>query len=79
MDSTCYNKCRDKSVLKPEQSWTTEEDRLANYNFKELNAIFATVNVNQFKLISACESAREAWTILENAHEGTSAIKISKL
>ena len=66
-------------TVKPEQNWSTEEDRLANYNFKALNAIFATVDVNQFKLISACESVMEAWTILENAHEGTFAVKISKL
>ena len=57
----------------------SEEDRLANYNFKALNVIFATIDVNQFKLISACESARKAWIMLENAHEGTSAVKISKL
>ena len=66
-------------TVKPEQNWSTKEDRLANYNFKALNVIFATVDVNQFKLISVCESAREARTILENAHEGTSAVKISKL
>ena len=29
-------------TLKLEQSWTTEEDRLANNNFKAFNAIFAT-------------------------------------
>ena len=52
---------------------------MANYNFKALNAIFATIDVNQFKLTSACEFAMEAWIILENAHEGTSAVKISKL
>ena len=66
-------------TVKPEQNWSTEKDRLAHYNFKAFNAIFATIDVNQFKLISACESAREAWIILENAHEGTSAVKISKL
>ena len=66
-------------IIKPEQSWATEEDRLVNYNFKAFNVIFATVDVNQFKLISTCESAREAWTILENTHEGTSVVKISKL
>ena len=66
-------------TIKPEQSWTIEENRLANYNFKALNAIFATVDVNKFKLISACESAREVWIILENAYERTSTVKISKL
>ena len=66
-------------TLKPKQSWTTEKARLANNNFKALNVIFATIDVNQFKLISACEFAREAWIILENTHEGTSSVKISKL
>ena len=51
---------------------------MAKYNFKALNAIFATVDVNQFKLISTCENVT-TWIILENAHEGTFAIKISKL
>ena len=35
--------------------------------------------MNQFKLISTCESAKEAWEILQVAHEGTAAVKISKL
>ena len=42
-------------------------------------SIFATIDVTQFKLISACESARDAWIILQNAHKGTSSIKILKL
>ena len=33
-------------TVKPEQNWSTEKDRLANYNFKALNAIFATIDVN---------------------------------
>ena len=40
---------------------------------------FSHVDANQFKLISACESARDAWIILQNAHEGTPSVKISKL
>ena len=47
-------------TLKPEQSWSIEEDRLANSNFKALNAIFTVVDVTQFKLITACESAKDA-------------------
>ena len=66
-------------TLKSEETWTKAENTLANNNFKALNAIFATVDATQFKLISACESARDAWIILQNAHEGTSSVKISKL
>ena len=58
-------------TVKPEQNWSTEEERLANYNFKTLNALFATIDINQFKLISACESAREAWIILEKDRKST--------
>lgn len=55
------------------------EDALANANSKALNAIFTAVVENQFKLISSCESAKEAWKILETAHEGTQAVRLSKL
>ena len=48
------------TIPKPEESWSTDEDRLANYNSKALNAIFNAVDANQFKLISTCETAMEA-------------------
>ena len=52
-------------TLKSEKTWTKAENILANNNFKTLNAIFSTVDVTQLKLISACESARDAWIILQ--------------
>ena len=70
---------KNEVVKKPEIEWTTEEDRLANSNSKALNAIFSAVDVHQFKLISTCEVAKEAWEILETAHEGTKAVRLSKL
>ena len=65
--------------MKPEEKWSTEEDRLANSNSRALNAIFNGVDANQFKLISTCESAKEAWEILQTVHEGTTAMRLSKL
>ena len=65
-------------TLKPEETWSTDEDRIVNYNSKALNAIFNAVHLNQFKLISTCESAKEAWNVLQIAHEGTTAVKVSK-
>ena len=44
----------------PKETWSKDEIFFANINFKELNAIFADVYVTQFKLISACESSRDA-------------------
>ncbi|XP_024019486.1 uncharacterized protein LOC112091030 [Morus notabilis] len=68
-----------KENLKPEESWSTDEDRLANYNSRALNAIFNGVDVNHFKMISTCESTKDAWEILEVAHEGTATVRQSKL
>ena len=66
-------------TLKPEERWTTEEESFANNNFQAFNVIFVTIDVTQFKLISACESVRDVWVVLQNAHERTLAVKISKL
>ena len=52
------------TTVKSEETWTNGENLLATANFKALNAIFALVDSTQFKLISACESAKDAWTIL---------------
>ena len=68
-----------KFVPKPEESWTSDEDRLANNNSKALNAIFNVVDANQFKLISTCETAKEGWTIQETTYESTTTVKMSKL
>ena len=43
-----------KTSQKLELEWTSEEDKLASYNSKALNAIFNAVDSNQFKLISTC-------------------------
>ncbi|KAI3463689.1 hypothetical protein Pfo_020352 [Paulownia fortunei] len=56
-----------------------EDEKIANYNSKALNAIFSAVDVNQFKLIATCESVKEAWEILQTAYEGTAAVRMSKL
>ena len=68
-----------KTIIKPEETWSMEEDLLANYNLKLLNAIFNAVDANQFKLISTCEIAKDSWKILETTYEGTSVVKMSKL
>ena len=36
-------------------------------------------NMVSTKLIYACESAKDVWNILQNTHEGTTLVKISKL
>ncbi|KAK2415413.1 gag-protease polyprotein [Trifolium repens] len=67
------------SILKGEGDWTSEEETEANSNSKALNVIFNGVDENIFKLINTCTEAKQAWEILQTAHEGTSKVKMSKL
>ena len=48
------------TTVKSDETWTKEENSFATTNFKALNAIFASVDSTQFKLIFACESAKDA-------------------
>ena len=68
-----------EKIEKAETEWTLEEDRAANYNSKALNALFNGVDPQEFRCISTCISAHDAWTILETTHEGTDSVKQSKL
>ncbi|KAK2362046.1 gag-protease polyprotein [Trifolium repens] len=67
------------SILKGERDWTPEEEAESNNNSKALNAIFNGVDENIFKLINTCTEAKQAWEILQTAHEGTSKVRMSKL
>ena len=53
-----------ETVLKLELEWSIREDKLTMSNSKALNAIFNVVDSNQFKLISTCESLKNAWDVL---------------
>ncbi|XP_012854414.1 PREDICTED: uncharacterized protein LOC105973919 [Erythranthe guttata] len=64
---------------KHEKDWSKTEQIAANMNSKALNAIFNGIDINQFKIISACECAKEAWEKLQTAYEGTTSVRLSKL
>src|SRR5580698_9947118 len=44
-----------------------------------MHAILCAMDDNQYKLIQTTRIAKEAWEILETAHEGTDVVKDSKL
>lgn len=68
-----------ETTKKSRSAWTTAELTLCNNNSKALNAIFNGVTAEEFRRIATCETAREAWLILETTHEGTQTVKSSKL
>ena len=49
-----------KVILKPEVSWSFEDDKLANYNFKALHTIFNGVDANHIILIVSHKFAKKA-------------------
>ena len=58
--------------------WDEAKIKAANFNSRELNALFSAITNEEFKKISSTETAKEAWTILQTTYEGTKAIKDSK-
>ena len=54
-----------------------EEDMESSNNWKALNVIFNGVSLMQFKGISATESAKEAWDILQIKFEGINVVRKS--
>ncbi|CAL2247396.1 unnamed protein product [Prunus armeniaca] len=67
------------TVLKTREEWTTAEVTHSTNNQKGLNALFTAVSSDQFEYISACDTSKEAWDILQVTHEGTDTVKGAKL
>ncbi|KAG2695044.1 hypothetical protein I3760_08G172500 [Carya illinoinensis] len=61
------------------ENYSRDEVNGCSWNSKNLNAMFMAVSQEEFKRISMCENCKEAWDILEVTHEGTKAVKNSKL
>ena len=59
--------------------WSNDDDRLANYNNKTLHTIFTGSDVDHIKLISSCETVKEAWEIFQKTFEGLGDVKRNKL
>jgi hypothetical protein len=90
-----YWKARMRFVLKSidcwsivETGWTKLEDTTLELvpqknarllNDKALHALCQAFSPSEFAKISKCESAQEAWQILETTYEGTKLVKFAKL
>ena len=57
----------------------TPRSRRQNFSSRALNVLFSAITNEEFKKISSTETTKEAWTILQTTHEGTKAVKDSKL
>ena len=50
--------------LKSEEQWTKDEELAATCNSRAFNAIHNGVSMSEFRRISTCTTAKEAWDIL---------------
>lgn len=66
-------------IPKLKTKWTATEKKLSRFNARALDTIFSSVDGKQFELIQGCESAKEAWDILQNAFEGTANVRRIRL
>ncbi|XP_010436719.1 PREDICTED: uncharacterized protein LOC104720526 [Camelina sativa] len=67
-----------KRIPKPEADWTDEEQKKSKYNSRALSVIHCKVGRKQFDLIQGCETAKEAWDILQIQYEGTTKVQSSR-
>jgi hypothetical protein len=64
---------------KPTVKWSSVEKQTCMANDRAMNALCLAISQTEFFRISNCDSAKDAWEILETTYEGTNLIKASKL
>ena len=67
-----------KSPL-PMIDWNELEKKTFTLNAKAMNALFCTLDKNEFNHVLVCKIAFDIWHTLEVTHEGTSRVKESKI
>ncbi|KAJ9702803.1 hypothetical protein PVL29_004509 [Vitis rotundifolia] len=70
---------RPTNVIKPKLEWDRSENEASENNARAMYSIFNAISTDEFRRIATCTSAKEAWDILQVTHEGTNAVKVSKL
>ena len=63
-----------KSSL-PMNDWNELEKKTFTLNAKAMNALFCSLDKNEFNCVSICETTFHIWHTLEVTHEGTSRVK----
>ncbi|RVW49720.1 Retrovirus-related Pol polyprotein from transposon TNT 1-94 [Vitis vinifera] len=70
---------RPTNVIKPKLEWDRGDNEASENNARAMYSIFNAISTDEFRRIATCTSAKEAWDILQVTHEGTNAVKVSKL
>ena len=70
---------RPTNVIKLKLEWDRDDNEASENNARAMYSIFNAISTDEFRRIATCTSAKEAWDILQVTHEGTNAMKVSKL
>ncbi|MCH95995.1 zinc knuckle family protein, partial [Trifolium medium] len=66
-------------VLKPENEWTSEEEKKVAYDWKARNILISALGMEEYYRVSHCTTAKAMLDALEVAHEGTTDVKQSRI
>ncbi|XP_040361901.1 uncharacterized protein LOC121049269 [Rosa chinensis] len=64
---------------KPRKDWTEEEVRDLQADFKAKNSIFTALSEREKLRISHCDTAKQAWDLLQTTYEGNKKVRAQKL
>ncbi|VFQ94483.1 unnamed protein product [Cuscuta campestris] len=67
------------NVPKTEEEFTDEDCKKMELNAKAINMIYCSVNVDDYRKISRCETAKQMWEKLEVTYEGTAQVREAKI
>ena len=66
-------------IPKTRKQYNDSDRLLVQKNHKARKLLLCGLSINEYDLISSCESAKEIWDLLETTYEGTEEIRKSKL
>ncbi|XP_024177901.1 uncharacterized protein LOC112183800 [Rosa chinensis] len=67
------------SIPKPQKDWTDVEVRDLQADFKAKNSIFTALSEREKLRISHCDTAKQAWDLLQTTYEGNKKVRAQKL
>ena len=67
------------NLPKNEFEFNENDEKLMSLNSRALNMLFCALDTTEFNRVSSCETAHEAWMVLQMTHEGTSQVRESNV
>src|SRR4051812_21232477 len=65
--------------LKPQAQWDEKDEKNYAYDWKARNMIITSLGVDEYFLVSHCQTAKAMWDALQVAHEGTNDVKLARI